>query len=260
MSRFAVLVLLAATVTGCARTPVVPDAPAAPTGFPNHTRAQIVAAVAAAVAPVRAAAADGTVAITSSRLNQEATFSLRARLTGRRSDSLTVVVRGPLGIEGGRGLVTADSLFGVDKLNRVLYLGPASAAERYVPGAGSPEAAARAVLGLLVPESQVAWSVRADGARYLLTGDIGGGVRRVYTVDPALWRVVAVREYDRDGQLRGQQDVSAFEMVQGVPMPRRVHLAASGSEVTFEHRRLALNPTDLRLSFTRPDYRVAPLR
>ncbi len=259
MSRFAVLVLLLATATGCAHTPVVPDAPAAPAGFPNHTRAQIVAAVAAAVAPVRAASADGTVAIKSGRLDQEATFSLRARLTGRRSDSLTVVVRGPLGIEGGRGLVTADSLFGVDKINRVLYLGLASAAERFVPGAGSPEAAARAVLGLLVPEGGIAWSVRSDGTRYLLTGDIGGGIRRVYTVDPALWRVVTVREYDQSGQLRGQQDVSAFEMVDGVPMPRRVHLAASGSEVTFEHRRLALNPADLRLSFSRPTYRVVLL-
>ncbi len=260
MTRLVVLALIVATATGCAHTPVVPDSPAAPTGFPNHSREQIVAAVAAAVAPIRAASADGTVAIKSGQLDQDATFSLRARLTGRRSDSLTVVVRGPLGIEGGRGLVTADSLFGVDKINRVLYLGLASAAERYVPGAGSPEAAARAVLGLLVPESAVAWNVRADGTRYLLTGDIGGGVRRVYSVDPALWRVVAVREYDRAGQLRGQQDLSGFEMVDGVPMPRRVHLAASGSEVTFEHRRIAINPADLRLSFSRPDYRVVPLR
>ena len=88
---------------------------------------------------------------------------------------------------------------------------------------------------------------------------IGGGVRRVYTVDPARWRVVAVREYDRAGALRGQQDVSDFAVVDGVPMPRRVHVAASGSEATFEHRRIALNPPDLRLTFSRPDYRTVRL-
>ncbi len=261
MTRPALLLALALAATGCAHRPT--DAlptPAVPVGYPAHTSAQIVAAVAAAVAPVRSASADGRVTIVSGRLNQDATFSLRARLTGQRADSLTVVVRGPLGIEGGRGLVTADSLFGVDRLNRVLYLGPASAAERYVPGAGSPAAAARAVLGLLVPEASVAWTVQATAGQYVLTGVLPAGVRRVYTVDPALWRVVAVREYDRAGALSGQQDVSDFAVVDGVPMPRRVHVAAAGSEVTFEHSRLALNPPELRLAFSRPDYRVSRLR
>ena len=260
MTRSALLLALVLAATGCAHRPTTTlPTPAVPVGYPSHTSAQIVAAIEAAVAPARSASADGRVTIKSGRLNQDATFSLRARLEGRPTDSLSVVVRGPLGIEGGRGLVTADSLFGVDRINRVLYLGPASAADRYVPGAGSPAAAARAVLGLLVPETSVAWSVQATGGNYLLTGAIGGGVRRVYTVDPALWRVVAVREYDRAGALRGQQDVSDFAVVDGIPMPRRVHVAASGSEATFEHRRIALNPSDLRLTFTRPDYRVIRL-
>ena len=43
-------------------------------------------------------------------------------------------------------------------------------------------------------------------------------------------------------------------------MPRRVHVAGSGSEATFEHRRLTLNPADLRLTFSRPDYRAVRLR
>ena len=260
--RPALLVLLAVAGAGCSRSPLVPDTPTpvAPVGYPSHTAPQIVAAVAASVAPVRSASADGTVTIASARLNQDATFSLRARLAGLRTDSLTVTVRGPFGIEGGRGLVTADSVLAVDRINRVLYVGPASAAERYVPGGGSPEAAARVVLGLLVPEAAVAWEVRPANGRYTLTGRLASGIRRVYTVDPALWRVVAVREYDAAGALRAQQDVSEFERVDGVMLPRRVHVAGAGTDVTFEHRRLSVNPAELRLGFSRPDFRVVRLR
>ena len=260
MSRFLVLAL-AVGVTGCSHREVaVVPTPATPAGYPSHTQEQIVAAVAAAVAPVRSASSDGRVTIRSGRIDQDAPFSLRARLEGRRTDSVTVVVRGPLGIEGGRGVVTADSVLAADRINRVLYVGLASAAERYVPGGATPEAAARVALGLLVPERSIAWAVRPENGRYTLTGRLPGGSRRSYTVDPALWRVVAVREYDAAGALRAQQDASGFELVDGVAMPRRVHVAGAGSEVTFEHRRLAVNPDDLRLTFRRPDYRVVRLQ
>jgi hypothetical protein len=259
--RSVLLLLLATAAAGCSHRPVTPatPSPAVPAGYPSHSREQIVAAIAAAVAPIQSAAVDGRIAVKAGQLDQDATFSLRARFAGRSSDSVAVVVRGPFGIEGGRGLVTADSLFGVDRINRVLYLGPASAAERVVPGGGTPEAAARAVLGLLVPEASVAWDVRPDNGRYTLTGEVRG-VRRVYTVDPQIWRVVAVREYDAAGALRGQQDASEFEAIGGIPMPRRVHVAAGTADATFENSRIALNPSDLRLSFSRPDYRVVRLR
>lgn len=260
--RLALLSALALAATGCSHGPLVTDAPTpvAAVGYPSHSQQQIIAAVAAAVAPVRSVAADGQVDIASSRIDQEASFSLRARLVGRASDSLTVVIRGPFGIEGGRGVVTGDSVLAADRINRVLYVGPASAAERYVPGGSSPEAAARVVLGLLVPEADVAWEVRPENNRYTLRGRLPGGTTREYTVDPGLWRVVAVREFDASGALRGQQDVSDFDLVGGVAMPRRVHVSGAGVEVTFEHRRLVVNPDDLRLAFNRPDYRVVEIQ
>jgi hypothetical protein len=260
--RLPLVATLLVVATGCSHGPLVRDAPTpvAAVGYPSHTRQQIVAAVAAAVAPVRSVSSDGSVTVAAERLDQDATFSLRARLAGGRTDSLTVVVRGPFGIEGARGVVTADSVLAVDRINQVLYVGPASAAERYVPGGSSPEAAARVLLGLLVPEADVAWEVRPENSRYTLRGALPGGARREYVVDPGLWRVVTVREYDAAGALRGQQDVSAFDTVDGVPMPRRVHVSGSGVEVTLEHRRLAVNPADLRLTFSRPDFRVVRLR
>ncbi len=259
MSRF-LLLALAVAITGCSHRAVVVPPAATPAGYPSHSLDQIVTAVAASVAPVRSASSDGQVTIRSGRIDQDATFSLRARLEGRRTDSVTVVIRGPFGIEGGRGVVTADSVLAADRINRVLYVGPAAAAERYVPGGATPAAAARVALGLLVPERDIVWDVRPDNGRYTLTGRFPGGTRRTYTVDPALWRVVAVREYDAAGAIRAQQDASEFELVGGIAMPRRVHVAGAGSEVTFEHRRLAVNPDDLRLTFSRPDYRVVRLR
>lgn len=244
---------------GCSHGPLVTNAPeaATPSGYPNHTVGEILAAIEASVAPVESVAADGDLSVRCGGESQGASFSLRARL----ADSLTVVVRGPLGIEGGRGLVTPDSFFAADRINRQLLLGPVEAADRYVPGAGSSERVARAVLGLLVPEADVAWTLSAEDARYRLVGALPEGVgTREYTVDPGLWRVVRVREFGADGRQAGTQTAEAFDTVDGVVLPRRVRLEAEGTAVEVEHRRLVVNPPDLRLRFARPtDYEVVEI-
>ena len=249
-----VLLVLTLAVTGCVKGPLVRDAPQgeAPNGYPNQSADQIIGAVAASVAPVASVAADGDLSFASPTESQTATFSLRARL----ADSAAVTVRGPLGIEGGRGLLTADSVFVVNRLQRQFLLGPLSAADAVVPGASVDGRVARAVLGLLVPERDVVWSVAAADGMYRLTGRLPGGVgSRSYTVDPAIWRVVRVIEFDADGRQVGEQTVGAFDTVDGVVLPRRVRLVGAGTTVEVEHRRLVVNPADLRLRFTRPaDY------
>lgn len=244
------LALLALVVAGCTPGPLVVDAPTGetPSGYPNHTVEQIVTAVAASVAPVRSVAADGDLAITMNGDANEASFSLRSRL----ADSTAVTVRGPLGIEVGRALVTADSVFVIDRLNDVFLLGPLSAADRVVPGASVDGRIARAALGLLVPEADVAWTLSAVDGAYRLAGRTGG-VAREYTVDPALWRVVRVREYDAGGRQAGLQEAEAFDTVDGVVLPRRVRLEGAGTVIEVEHRRLVVNPADLRIRFTRPE-------
>ena len=252
--------VLALVAAGCGPTgPLVRDAPdaAAPSGYPDHSVEQIVAAVAASVAPVQSAAADGDLAVEGPDGSQSASFSLRARL----ADSVAVVVRGPLGVVAGRGLATADSFYAADRINRQFVYGPVSAAERYVPGAGSSERLARAALGLLVPEPDVAWSRTAEDGLYRLVGRLSGGAAREYTVDPALWRVVRVREFDRAGRSVGLFEAEAFDTVDGVVVPRRVRLEGGGTTLALEHRRLALNPPDLRLRFERPEgYEAFPIQ
>lgn len=243
---------LAVALAGCVPTgPLVRDAPTGttPTGYPDHSADQIVTAVAASVAPVLSVAADGDLSFASPEESQSASFSLRARL----ADSVVVTVRGPLGIEAGRALVTPDSVFLANKLARQLLIGPLSAADALVPGASVDGRAARAALGLLVPEADVAWSVVPTDGLYQLTGRLTGGTSRSYVIDPALWRVVRVTEFDADGRQAGRQLAEAFDTVDGIVMPRRIRLEQGQTVIDIEHRRLVLNPADLRLRFTRPD-------
>ena len=248
---FRALLALSFVVAGCLpRGPLVQDAPeGTAAGYPDHSVDQIIGSVAASVAPVERIAADGDLTFTSPQESQSATFSLRARL----ADSVTVVVRGPLGIEGGRALLTADSVFVINKLADQFVLGPLSAADAVVPGASVDGRIARAALGLLVPEREVDWTLVAREGLYQLTGRVPGGEgSRAYTVDPALWRVVRVVEFDADGRQSGEQSVASFDTVDGVVLPREVRLAGAGTTVELTHRRLVVNPEDLRIRFVRP--------
>ncbi len=260
MLRSPLVALVALAVVGCGPTgPLVRDAPGgAAAGYPDHSVEAIVAQVAASVAPVLSVAADGDVQIERDGSRQSATFSLRTRL----GDSTTVVVRGPLGITAGRGLVTADSVFVANALQDELVIGPLSAADALVPGASRDGRVVRAALGLLVPEADVAWSLVAQDGAYQLTGRLpGGGGSRSYTVDPSVWRVVRVVEFGADGRQVGVQTAQAFDTVDGAVLPRRVRLQGAGTVVELEHRRLSVNPPDLRLRFERPQgYEVIEIR
>lgn len=255
--RFAPLVAVALVAPACSG-PLVNDAPVVvtPTGFPNHSVQQIRDAVRLSAGTVRTLKSDGKVRISSPRLNQDASFSLRATL----GDSVTVVLRGPFGIEGGRAVATPDSFLAADRLNRRLLVGPASAAERYLPGAGSTERVARAATGLLIPGAGVTWQLGTTPTAYTLRGVLQGGTEREYTVDPALWRVTRVREFDVAGTLVGEQTAEAFDTVGGVVIPRRVTLTAGETTVELEHRSVELNGA-LRHLWRRPDgYEVIPIR
>lgn len=248
--RLAAVLVLTLAVSACSPGPLVRDAPETEVaeGYPNHSAAQIVAQIQASVSPVQAVKSDGAIQISSPSLNQDATFSLRSRL----ADSTTAVIRGPFGIIAARALLTPRDFTALDQLNRKLYEGPVSVAERYVPGAGSSERGARALFGLVAPESAVSWTVQAGNGRYLLTGVVAGGTRRTYGVDPGLWRVVSVRDQDVSGAVVGTQTFEAFDTVDGVVLPRRVVLQADDNRVVLEHRSLQPNPADLALRFSRP--------
>ncbi len=252
------LAVLTVVLAGCLpRGPLVPDAPGgASAGYPNHSVAQIIGAVASSVAPVQSVAADGDLEYVSPDESQTLTYSLRARM----ADSMSVVVRG-FGIVGGRALVTRDSVFVINRLSDQFLLGPLSAADAIVPGASQDGRIARAALGLLVPERDVDWTLVASSGVYQLTGRVPEGGSRAYTVDPALWRVTQVLEFDSDGRQVGVHTAGDFETVDGVVLARTVRLEGAGTTLDLSHQRLVVNPEELRIRFSRPDgYEVIKVR
>ena len=242
------LLALAAFAAGCTPARVVGDAPPGDAaGYPNHSAVDIAEAMTASVSQVRAYRAESRLDAERGGRSFDVTASIRARL----ADSLVAIVRGPLGIEGGRALVTADSFYAIDRLNGRFYLGDVSAAERYVPGAGTPGRLARVLLGLEVPDVGPGWTVRPASGRYLL---VAPGGSQTWTIDPRFWRATSVAEIALDGR-RLSRTYGDFGAAGGVVFPRRVVLTSpsDSARLTLEHREVVLNPSELRLSFSPPD-------
>ena len=243
--RRTLLLLVALVLAGCSRGPLVEDAPAGGpvAGFPNHTAGQIYDLVAASLRPIEAYRSEARFEATGPGRDLSASAGLRARL----SDTLLAVVRGPLGIEGGRALLTRDSLFAIDRLNGRLYVGGVRAAERYVPVDGLSGRLARILLSLEPPPVDRDWRLRAQAGRYVLATPDGA---EQWTVDPRIWRVTEVVERAADGR-RLVRTYDAFDQVDGVVVPRRVVLASpdDGAQVTIEHREVTINPPGLDFPF-----------
>lgn len=244
--RSPALLLALVLLAGCSG-PLVRNAPdaAAPADFPNHSAEQVLALLAAQPDTLRAFSSQSRVEIRAPGRNADATATIRQRA----ADTLWASLQGPFGIEGGRVLLTPDSVKVLDKINGRLYLGRLDALAAYVPGSVSTQHLFDTLLGLLRPDGETAWSLRADPRYYHLT-DPGG--RRVYTVDPALWRIVRYTAFGPDGATIDERVYSGFDQVAGVVVPRRVVLRSPTEDVsvTIEHRRLTLNPPSLAFPFS----------
>lgn len=241
----ALLVLLAAGCSG----PLVRNAPdgEAPSDFPNHSAPEIVRLIEASTRGIDTYRSEARLRIQSPEVSQSVGASLRANV----ADTLTASLRGPLSLNVGRTLVTADSFFAVDQLNNRYLYGSLGVAERFVPGSGRPGALAQNLLGLIVPAVATPWTVSTDSSLYVLT-EPGG--QRQYRIDPSVWRVVQLDERDPDGHLLTRRVFEAFDVIDERVVPRRVVLTSitADSEVTVEHQRLTLNPDGLTFRFSVP--------
>lgn len=243
----ALLVLLLVGV-GCASGPLVRDAPelGAPADFPHHTAVQVVQLMGAV------AARDSLVAFSSqARLairSPERNADLSATIRQRAADTLWASVRGPLGIEVARARATPDSFAVHDKLGGRLYVGSVEAAAGYLPTPTDTRALFRNLLGILHPEPDADWALRAGERYYYLTD---AATERVFTVDPASWRTVRYQGFE-EGALVDERSFSAFDVIDGRILPRRIELRnpRAGTRLTVEQQRLTLNPDALAFPFT----------
>ncbi len=254
MSKFSRLLAILAFfgAAGCSG-PLVRNAPLAnaPAYFPNHTAEQVAYQLALGMPNIRSFRSEGRLHIQSPTISQGVGVSIRASL----ADSLYAKLRGPLNIEVAVALVTADSILAHDKLNRKLYFGSLAVADRYVAGADEPGLLARTLLGMVKPLVAEHTTIDADSQFYFLRmTDSAGRLRELWTVDPALWRVVAVEERGPDGAVQTRRVFTSFDTVDGVVLPRGVELSSPSRQIsiTVEHQQLTLNPANLSFPFSRP--------
>ena len=219
-----------------------------PSAFPNHTHADIRQAVQGRTDTLTAF--EGDVRMDLSSPMRDGRF--RATLRQRRTDSLWMSVRGPLGINAARMLVTSDSFYVHNRIDNELAVGPVATAQRMLPVPVSSELLFQNLLGLLVPPIGPNWSVRADSALYHVED---ASERYSYTVDPSIWRVVRYVERASDGTVVDERVFADHTQVAGVLLPTRVVLRRPQDDVRalMTYRSITLAPQPLSFPLDVPD-------
>ena len=138
------------------------------------------------------------------------------RLKHRANDSMLVSLAVPgLGIEAARLLVTPDSFFLYNRLERSVTVGT----EDLLPAMFNVAEAMRRMLGLIRPDGKKAWELveTADG---LVLRDADR--REQWIIDPALGRVLSYERRLPSGRLAEGLYFAEFVPVDGELYPKRV--------------------------------------
>ncbi len=214
-----------------------------PSVFPSHTAAQILENLALNPDTLRALSARANVSMEL----PENTGSFTAHMQARRDDSLFMSVRVTFGIEAARALVTPDSFFLYDRINKRLVFGPIEYATDFLPAPLVQEDLLPNLLGLITPDPDAPWQVSADSALYFLH-DPNRGV--TLTVDPILWRVVRYEIRDPEGTIIEERDYTDFDRFQDLYLPRRIvyRRPLEKTYASLFYRDLTLNPANLVLT------------
>ncbi len=211
-----------------------------PAEFPSHSVAEIRRSLARSADTLRAFSAEARLTLDTPQ--RSGTFS--AEIRHRRNGPLYVSISPGLGIEAVRLLLTPDSFFVYDRINNRLTYGAIEDAAARLPAPLLLDRTFETLLGLLAPSASVDWQLSADSSYYRLRAPDGA---RAYTVDPAFWRVTRYADFAPAGTLVEERTFSAFDIFEGIYLPRRVALRRPSEEarVVLYYERLRLNPPDL---------------
>ena len=159
-------------------------------------------------------------------------------------ESLFVRVTFPLGIEGARVLVSPDTAWVYDRIEKVIWTGSPERVAAVLPGAVAGMQLVEMATGFEQPDRTIAWQVRTDSTLYLLTSP-DETIR--YTVDPAHWRIVAVKLQDEEGTITERRWYSDFAQVENVLLPRRMALSRPTEDlrISMALQRIELQPSNL---------------
>lgn len=203
---------------GCASSRTSPRlSPTLPPGFPHHTAQDILDRLPAYPEALQRVAAEAKVALSS----PEESGQFTARIAYLHPESLMVRVTFPLGIEGARVLSTPDQAWVYDRIEKVVWTGSPERIAGVLPGAIAGTDLVPLATGFEQPDRAVDWRVDVDSTLYLLSRP-DGTLR--YTIDPSIWRIVAVRERNAAGSISEQRWYTDFVTVDGTRLPRRMAL------------------------------------
>ena len=236
------LPLVALVLGACSSTrPHVPtpDGRPLPDRYPRHTLAEVLAEIARADT-LRGLTGNGTLALTSPQQNGQFAFDLAAARTGH-----FYVTVSAFGIEGGRALVRPDSFFLHNRVENELIVGPTTRAAAVLPVPLTSEDGFRTLEGTLRPAPSAGYTlgVNEGEAEYLIRSSDG---RRVFAVDPTIWRVVRAVCYDAAGALAEEILMDRYDRSGGTWLPFRISVRRPADRfaatLLFEEQHPTLSP------------------
>lgn len=184
--------------------------------------------------------------------------TLTAEILHRRADSLLMVfrVRG-LNIEGGRLLVTQDSLFFYDRFAQTLRI--AGSSHPALPALFSVQNAIEQMLGYVRPIRGTPLQLTSTQDGLVLTDSL---MHRTYTVDPEYWRTVQMVQHDTSGVLLEALYFNDFFAVGEKFFPRQIiyRNPAMSTNAILYYRSLSVNEPIAPMSLDLPsDVNRVPL-
>ncbi len=240
--RYSLAVLLPVVLlAACASGPVVVSN-ADVAGWPNHTARDILRRLPLAPSALDELSAVAEVSVAS----PEESGRFSARIAYRRGDSMLVRVRFPLGIEGARVLVTADSAFVYDRTEGTLVAGTPDNISAVLPVAVAGTDLVTLATGFIHPDPRLDWQVRTDSLLYELRASDTGDR---WLIDPVEWRVVFAEFRNPDGAIREQRWYASFDDMDGIRVPRRVSVSHPTQKTRLVMALSRLDTSPDRLSF-----------
>lgn len=227
------------SLSGCGSSVETTPPGVLPNAFPDHSPTEIRAHIVTPTDSIKRVSARARVSVQSPSESR----SFNAQIRQERADSL--FMRFSLfGFEGGRLLLTPDSVFLYDKRNSKLRVGPLADAQEFLPAPIENGQIFGNLTGLLAPSGGTDWRLRADSTYYYLSNP---SETEEWTVDPRRWRVVRYEREDANGDLLEVRRFSDFHVVEGVSLPQTVVFRRPPDEVkaTFTYKDITLNPSGL---------------
>ena len=244
MSKLSFFVLFALLLSACSGSrPTFNTDAEVPEGFPNHSLQDIQSSLNALTVPVDAYIAESSLSVKTPARSG----NFNASISHRKNDSLLITIS-MLGIQGVKTLVTPDSFYVHDRINKELMIGGIQSLKKVLPLPVTSETLYSSMLGLLAPEDEGQLDLTADKRYYTISI---ADQNKKFMIDPAFWRVVRYEERADDGSLIEERTFSEFDDVEGVYLPRRLTFRRPGDDMSASiyYRDININPRKISFDF-----------